>query len=95
MLCEHCGALFRDYLVHYVAVCPKFNEQRDQFWNFVTNNFSVQLSAGLFNLEDDQLVNILLGAPCHIAELADPDIHTIFHYRCARWVNSIRALPIR
>ena len=95
VLCEHCGALFRDYLVHYVAVCPKFNEQRDQFWNFVTNNFSVQLSAGLFNLEDDQLVNILLGAPCHIAELADPDIHTIFHYRCARWVNSIRALPIR
>ena len=37
------------------------NVNRENFWNFVSNNYSVELEVKLHNLSDGNFVNILLG----------------------------------
>ena len=34
---------------------------RENFWNFVSNNYSVELEVELHNLSDGNFVNTLLG----------------------------------
>jgi hypothetical protein len=94
ILCEYCGVLFSDYLLHYIMTCPKCMVQRDKFWDFITNNFPPQVSAGLFNMDDGDLVNILLGGPCNVTlnvdVLSDFNMYCIFHYRCALFLFSLK-----
>ena len=37
------------------------NVNRENFWNFVSNNYSVELEVELHNLSDGNFVNTLLG----------------------------------
>ena len=37
------------------------NVNREYFWNFVSNNYSVELEVELHNLSDGNFVNTLLG----------------------------------
>ena len=65
-LCEHCGRLYTDRVKHICCICDKYHDQRELFWNNLTNDFDVTVSAYMFNLEDEHFVNTLLGAPIPI-----------------------------
>ena len=72
ILCEYCGIIFQDSLVHYVNNCCAFGEERDKFWDILSNTCSIELSAGLYNLDDDSMTNVLLGGPWKlITEVTD------------------------
>ena len=84
ILCEYCGILFTDSLLHRVTMCSKFNDVREQFWCFITENFPIELPRHLHSLMDEDLVCVLLGAPlvCPELDISDNELY-IFLYRCA------------
>ena len=64
LLCEYCGNVFVDKMEHYVCNCPHTSDEREQFWNIMNNEADIELAAFLFSVSDNELINILLGAPC-------------------------------
>ena len=61
-LCEFCGRKYNDSIKHFSTICDKTSDLREQFWEDIINSHDVQISANLFNVDDDVLTNILLGA---------------------------------
>lgn len=76
MLCEYCGHIFKDWVVHYCCNCSHTVLQREQFWDIVHNAHSMELAVFMYNQTDDDLVDILLGAPCMYLE--DIEMHINF-----------------
>ena len=76
LLCEFCGYLHRDSLTHYAVNCYHTAAERLKFWDILTNSFSVEISAAIFNLEDDQFTNVLIGGPCEV--ITDVNTHIDF-----------------
>ena len=64
ILCEHCGVLSKDYLMHYVMDCPFLSEERETFWDIILNSIGVEAAAYLYNLEDDKLLLEMLQVSC-------------------------------
>lgn len=91
-LCELCGMFFfHSTMEHRVCICSRFNEVREQFWNFITDNFPIELQRYLNLLSDDELVTTLLGAPVNCDELQMIDaMNYVFLYRCAVFLYQIR-----
>ena len=63
ILCEFCGRMYSDILMHKTMVCDKNVLNREKFWDNIINLFPVELSVFLNNLEDTHQLHILLGAP--------------------------------
>ncbi len=61
MLCEYCGCLNYDILLHCALHCIKTKEERDEMWEILVNKLSVEQSVYLFSLEDDVFLNVLMG----------------------------------
>ncbi len=91
-LCDSCGCFFTDGLLHYVTVCPKYNEERERWWSFMVDNLCVELSAWLHNLEDPDLVDIMLGAPFPIefADVMSDQEHYLFLYRTTLFLDKLK-----
>ena len=68
LLCEFCGRIFNDYVLHYALQCPHTELQRNAFWDKICNYFDVELSAYLYNLDDTDLANVILGGPCSMIQ---------------------------
>lgn len=66
-ICCYCEQSYTDQIVHYVQYCSKYTETRELYWSLVVNTCSVQLSSYLYNLEDERLVEILLGKSLDLA----------------------------
>ena len=45
LLCEHCGYIFRDKMVHYACNCSYTLPEREMFWNIIHNGHKVELAA--------------------------------------------------
>ena len=89
-LCEVCGFRSRDKLLHMVVSCPAFARERDRFWDFINNHFPVEFAAYLNNLEDEILVNSLLGAPLNLVDQGlCSNSYYIFLYRSAVFLGRI------
>ena len=43
----------------------KYNDTRDDFWDYVINNFDVDISVELYGLENDEFIDSLLGGDLH------------------------------
>ena len=63
LLCEFCGKMFVDQVVHYVCDCCYTRTERDVFWDIMHDNVDIEICADLFNLEDSDLVDVILGGP--------------------------------
>ena len=59
--CKLCKNVCSNFIEHYFCQCQKMNVNRENFWNFVSNNYSVELEVELHNLSDGNFANILLG----------------------------------
>ena len=66
LLCEYCGCIFKDWVVHYACHCSHTQEEQEYFWNIIDNHAEINLTVFLYNIEDSDFVNILLGGPCHL-----------------------------
>ena len=62
ILCEYCRVLYSDIVLHKAIVCPNTNELREEFFTCLTDYFSVYVSSYINNLEDEVLLQTLLGA---------------------------------
>ena len=62
-LCEFCGYVFQDKVVHYCCYCSYTSEERDTFWDIINNSLSIEAASYLYNLPDDDSVDIVLGGP--------------------------------
>ena len=75
--CKLCKNVCSNCIEHYFCQCQKMNVNRGNFWNFVSNNYSVELEVELHNLSDGNFVNTLLGGNISfVNEL--PDEHLSF-----------------
>ncbi len=54
-LCELCGLTYSDSMTHRVVMCSSFCDVREQFWDFVTDKFPLEVARYLHNLPDDEL----------------------------------------
>ena len=88
-LCEFCGTLFADCLLHRVATCCEFDCEREKFWGFITDNFPIDVPVGLHNLPDDELVEALLGSPVDCTAALNDNMYGIFLYRCGVYLHGI------
>ena len=68
LLCEYCGRIFKDWVVHYACHCSHTHEEQEQFWDINDNHSDIDLTVFLCNIEDDNYVDILLGGPCHLLD---------------------------
>ena len=62
-LCEFCGYIFNDKIIHYCCNCSHTSEDRDTFWDIINNSLSIEAASNLYNFSDDDFVDILLGGP--------------------------------
>ena len=88
LLCDSCGYFFTDKVEHYAIVCAKYHDDREKLWTFMVNNFSVEMSAWLYSLEDTDLLNAMLGCrpTQELMDTLSPEEYYIFLYRCARFL---------
>ena len=63
ILCEYCGRFYQDNLVHFACNCYRFKDIQDIFWQHLIDHFDVAISVQLFSLDDEHLIDCLLGAP--------------------------------
>ena len=60
-VCVYCNDQFSDYLDHYIHECNKYTDTREYFWSLLINVFSVMISSYLYNLEQSEMTEIILG----------------------------------
>jgi hypothetical protein len=59
--CVYCNKTYDDQLIHYLQSCEKYTATRELYWSLVLNTCSIELSAHLYNLPDDELAAVVLG----------------------------------
>ncbi len=74
LLCEFCGSLNEDILLHCAMHCPKTKEERDDMWDILINKLDVDQSVYLHSLEDDEFLSVLMGGPCKVFECIEDHI---------------------
>ena len=93
ILCEYCGRLAEDVLIHHCSECSASEVEREHMWDFINNYCDVQFAAYLHNIEDRTFVHTLLGAPLERQDeedtLIETDCHMLFLYRAACFLYSI------
>ena len=81
--CIYCNKMYRDQLNHFLQSCEKYEPTREYYWSLVLNTCSVELSAFLYNLPDDEFAAILLGKRPDIA--SDDEIFHLFCIGARSW----------
>ena len=92
ILCEFCGELYNDSIYHKATTCISTCSQRQEFFECLTDNFSVNVSALINNMNDEELLDTLLGACSpELDTLMSDDEYTSFFYLCTLYLYSIRS----
>ena len=84
ILCEKCGTLFKDPIVHAVTKCDSTSEARDSFWCDILNINPISFSIHLADLTDDTLVIRLLS--CEPDFNLEPEECDIFRLICVKYI---------
>ena len=63
ILCEFCGRIFKDTVLHRIIDCEQMHVRREKFWCDIVNNFPCMFGMWLHNLDSERLIGIMLGAP--------------------------------
>ena len=87
LLCHFCGEFYTDSPKHFIITCSHTVVERESFWDIVTNEMGVSISAYLNNLEDDDIVPVILGSPCDVLE--DLYEHTEFLRIAINFINKL------
>ena len=85
VLCDRCGKLFSDPIVHAVASCDYLEKIRDKFWCDVININPITFSIYLANMSDNELCNCLLSCDSGDFHLDSKEQET-FQTLCVRYI---------
>ena len=61
-VCNLCNRQCKDLNVHLFCECQNVTHIREKFWDFIANNFDIELEVELHNLTDTDFVYSLFGA---------------------------------
>ena len=61
LLCQLCGFLYTNPIIHALSSCSILLSERDHLWEFICNYCSLHLQAYLKNLDDEGFTVVLLG----------------------------------
>ncbi len=65
-LCIYCGIFYKDIYTHLTFDCSKCFEERDKFWNEITDILTPQFSVYLYNMPDEDMYSCMLGGDINI-----------------------------
>ena len=91
LLCQLCGFLYTNPIIHALSSCSILLSERDHLWEFICNYCSLHLQAYLNSLDDEGFTVVLLGGggggSIPDAVLPSPEIHYWLLYRFSIFVN--------
>ena len=90
ILCEYCGSMCKRLCQHLALACPETILQRDSFWEFIINWFSIEFVHALLMSDEDKLYTLMMGAALPVD--LPWTFHAIFLYRCANLIWQIKPL---
>ena len=61
MLCELCNTTVTDSVEHLFMRCENLVDERNELWDRLLDTFGVSAEVDLFNTDDDDILEILLG----------------------------------
>ena len=70
-LCELRRSFATDTVVHLTMSFPRLYNERENFWNLVTDVLPVEISASLHAKSDVELTDILLGAKSELQQMEE------------------------
>ena len=85
VLCDRCGKLFSDPIVHAVASCDYLEKIRDKFWCDVININPITFSIYLANMSDNELCYCWLSCDSGDFHL-DSEEQETFQTLCFRYI---------
>ena len=84
-LCDRCGKLFADPIVHAISACDFLDDVRDMFWCEFFNINPLSFSVFLGNMSEFELCLYLLSCKSNYFEL-DSDQEELFQQICVRYI---------
>ncbi|VDI19123.1 Hypothetical predicted protein [Mytilus galloprovincialis] len=91
ILCDRCGKMFLDPLVHAIASCDYLDETRDNFWCEIININPITFSIFLANMSDEDLLYYLLSCNSDNFQLETDQLET-FQAICVRYIHKFGTL---
>ena len=76
-MCDLCARNYTDFNCHFFCECLKLTKCREKFWNFISNDYSIELEVELNRLSDYDFVSALLGGNIRFFK-DSPQEHLIF-----------------
>ena len=67
--CLRCMQMYTDPQVHFFCHCTGYSKNREDFWERVVNECSVEVSSALWAMDDEDLAETLCGK-----QLSDKDL---------------------
>jgi hypothetical protein len=59
--CNMCGIISNDVVDHFLMHCSALNKLREDMWEKLIDANELELSVNLFNMPDEQILNIFLS----------------------------------
>ncbi|CAC5368106.1 unnamed protein product [Mytilus coruscus] len=91
ILCDRCGRMFLDPLVHAIASCDYLDETRDNFLCEIININPITFSIFLANMSDEELFYYLLSCNSDNFPLETDQLET-FQAICVRFIYTFETL---
>jgi hypothetical protein len=95
MMCELCNRVVTDSVEHIFMRCEQLVDQRNALWDGLLDSFGVSAEVDLFNREDGDILEILLGKKWSYLEYDNTsDIDNLFMHVAGSMNNFIRSMKV-
>ncbi|CAG2184978.1 unnamed protein product [Mytilus edulis] len=91
ILCDRCGKMFLDPIVHTISSCDYLDETRENFWCEIINIDPITFSIFLSNMSDEELFYYLLSCNSDNFLLETDQLET-FQAICVRYIHKFGTL---
>ena len=86
VICNLCTKPFTDYVEHIFSRCAGVINSRNDLWDDILNVFGVEISAQLFQKEDEEVIRIMLGKRW---DRLSTKQNELFLSHVAQWIHNI------
>lgn len=86
--CKRCGEMITDAIPHLLMDCQHMTRARNMFWSDISNQFPVELSVKINNLDDEALICAIFGMSADTL-FTDPSIWMEFMYISFQFLNAL------
>ena len=79
--------MYQDRFRHFATSCERSKKVIEDFWEKVTNNFSIEWQVALFALDEEEFCNAILGKP--LPWKPSREDSQLFFALCVDFVNNV------